>query len=150
MSIPLGVKITLRDPEDSTKLIHAQFATARSHPELKKLLERCAELDVKESAAVRRMQLADHRLWEAETEDDITAAEANLTALVAARNVVTEQMVAAARDFVEAGFRFAGADEEHASWLADRIAMEDLPELKAKCLYGAGALDFTVTSAGRN
>ena len=149
MGIPLGIKITLRDPEDPAKLIHAQFATVRSHPELKELLSRCAALDVKESAAVRRMQLADRRLWDAETEADIIAAETDLAALVAARNVVTEEMVAAARAFVEAGFVAAGATPEHASWLADRIAMEDLAELKAKCLYGAGSIDFTQASDGR-
>lgn len=149
MGIPLGIKITLRDPEDPAKLIHAQFATVRSHPELKELLSRCAALDVKESAAVRRMQLADRKLWEAETEADIAAAEAFLSQLVAARNTVTEEMVAAARAFVVAGFAAAGASDEHASWLADRVAMEDLPELKAKCLYGAGAMDFTKASDGR-
>ena len=149
MGIPLGIKITLRDPEDPAKLIHAQFATVRSHPELKELLSRCAALDVKESAAVRRMQLADRKLWEAETEADIAAAEASQSQRVEARNAVTEEMVAAARAFVEAGFVAAGASEEHASWLADRVAMEDLPELKAKCLYGAGAMDFTKASDGR-
>lgn len=144
----LGIKITLRDPEDAAKLIQAQFATVRSHPELKGLLSRCAELDVKESAAVRRMQMADRKLWDAETDEDIAVAEDALVALVAARNEVTEELVNAARAFVEAGFRLAGASEEHASWLADRVAMEDLPELKAKSLYGAGAMDFTKASAG--
>jgi hypothetical protein len=149
MGIPLGIKITIRDPEDSTKLIHAQFATARTHPELKDLLKRCAELDVKESVAVRRMQLADRRLWEVETEEEIVAAETALQERVAERNAVTEEMVAAARAFVEAGFAAAGSTPEHASWLADRIAMEDLAELKAKCLYGAGSIDFTQASDGR-
>jgi hypothetical protein len=150
MSIPLGIKITLRDPEDSAKLIHAQFATVRSHPELKDRLKRCALLDVRESVAVRRMQLADRKLWDAEDDAAIEAAEKALAAAVAVRNEVTEELIAAARDFVEAGFRAAGSTQEHASWLADRVAMEDLPELKAKCLYGAGALDFTKTSGGQS
>lgn len=148
MGIQLGIKITLRDPEDSAKIIHAQFGTVRSHPELKELLKRLAELDVKESAAVKRMQMADRKLWDAETEEEIAAAESALVVKVAERNQVTEELVAAGRAFVEGGFRAAGASEEHASWLADRVAMEDLPELKAKCLYGAGALDFTKASAG--
>ncbi len=146
MGIPLGIKVTFRDPEDSTKLIHAQFATVRSHPELRDHLTLCARLDVKESAAVRRMQLADQALWSAEAAE-VDAAEKALQIAADARNAVLGEMMQAAREFIEAGFVAAGATAEHASWLADRVAMEDLPELKAKCLYGAGAVDFTRASS---
>ena len=122
MGIPLGIKITIRDPEDSTKLIHAQFATARTHPELKDLLKRCAELDVKESVAVRRMQLATAG-WEVETEEESPPPRPPCKSGWRAERRHRRWWP---RAFVEAGFAAAGSTPEHASWLADRIAMEDL------------------------
>ena len=143
-----GIKVTLRDPDDNTKLIHAEFATARSFPVLKELLQKVARTDTAESISGRKRELAEAKLLAANTSEE---AEAAGVALHAATEEVTSASMAlfdAIREFVFKGYQLAGAPAEMAEKLADITDVENLPILKAKCLFGAGCLDFT-KAAGR-
>lgn len=138
-----GIKVTMRDPKDNTKLIHAEFATARSFPQMKELLRKIAVADNLESVAGRKRELAELRLMEAGTAEE---ADAACAALQEATDAVTEASCAlfdAIREFVLDGYKLAGAPDELAERLADATDVEYLPMLKAKCLYGAGCVDFT-------
>ena len=141
-----GIKITVKDPADETKVIHAEFATARSHPEMLQKIEAIAMADVAEAHAARLQQIAESTLLKAE---DRQAADEALEAMKDATAALQEKsnaVYAAIREFVTAGLRLAGADAEMAEVLAGAIPMDYLAELKSKCLYGAGAIDFTAGS----
>jgi hypothetical protein len=143
-----GIKVTLRDPDDNTKLIHAEFATARSFPVLRELLQKVARTDTAESISGRKRELAEAKLLAANTSEE---AEAAGVALQAATEEVTSASMTlfdAIREFVFKGYQLAGAPAEMAEKLADITDVENLPILKAKCLFGAGCLDFT-KAAGR-
>lgn len=138
-----GIKVTLRDPDNSTQLIHAEFATARSFPVMKELLQKIAKTDNLESVAGRKRELAEAKLMDASNSEE---AEAAGVALQAATEEVTSASMAlfdAIREFVFKGYQLAGAPDDLAEKLADITDVENLPILKAKCLYGAGCLDFT-------
>lgn len=138
-----GIKVTLRDPDNSTQLIHAEFATARSFPVMKELLQKIAKADNLESVAGRKRELAEAKLMDASTSEE---AEAAGVALQTATEEVTSASMAlfdAIREFVFKGYQLAGAPDDLAEKLADITDVENLPVLKAKCLYGAGCLDFT-------
>ncbi len=75
-----GIKVTLRDPDDNTKLIHAEFATARSFPVMKELLQKIAKTDNLESVAGRKRELAEAKLMDASTSEEAEAAGVALQA----------------------------------------------------------------------
>ena len=136
----LGIKVTFKDPDNPAGIINAQFATARSNPEMLKLLRDIAEKDVAESVAMQKLENAAERL---KSSTDPEAMQAELLALRNASDDATLAVVEASRLFVVTGFRLAGSSDEQAEQLADIVDMADLAVLKAKCLYGAGSLDFT-------
>ena len=138
-----GIKVKLRDPDNNTQLIHAEFATARSFPVMKELLQAIAKTDNIESVAGRKRELAEAKLMDASTSEE--AEEAGV-ALQAATEEVTSASMAlfdAIREFVFKGYQLAGAPDDLAEKLAGITDVENLPILKAKCLYGAGCVDFT-------
>ena len=136
----LGIKVTFKDPDNPAGIINAQFATARSNPEMLKLLRDIASKDVAESVAMQKLENAAERL---KNSADPEAMQAELLALRNASDDATLAVVEASRLFVVTGFRLAGSSDEQAEQLADIVDMADLAVLKAKCLYGAGSLDFT-------
>ena len=136
----LGIKVTFKDPDNPAGIINAQFATARSNPEMLKLLRAIAEADVAESVAMQKLENAAERL---KSSTDPEAMQAELLALRNASDDATLDVVEASRLFVVTGFKLAGSSDEQAEKLADIVDMADLAVLKAKCLYGAGSLDFT-------
>jgi len=138
-----GIKVTLRDPDDSTNVIRAEFATARTHPELKDKLKTIASCDTKESLLGRRRELAMGELATATTETELNEAAEALQKATDAVNDASMALFEAIRDFIVAGFQLAGATQELAEKLAGLVDVERLPELKAKCLFGAGVVDFT-------
>ena len=58
----IGLKVTFKDPENPAGVINAQFATARSHPEMLELLRDIARKDVAESVAMQKLDNAAERL----------------------------------------------------------------------------------------
>ena len=145
-----GMHVTFRDPANPAKLVHAQFATLRSHPELKQLLADCAAADVDENVKLRKLQIEYDRLTSAETVEEAEEAQARIMKARTVADEATAELVQATRRFVVAGFTLAGSTPEQAEELADLVDVEHVPDLKAKCLYGAGCLDFTRPAAGRN
>ena len=121
----IGIKVTFKDPDNPAGIINAQFATARSNPE---------------SVAMQKLENAAERL---KSSTDPEAMQAELLALRNASDDATLAVVEASRLFVVTGFKLAGSSDEQAEKLADIVDMADLAVLKAKCLYGAGSLDFT-------
>lgn len=138
-----GIKVTLRDPNDSTKLIHAEFATARSFPVLKELLQKIAKTDTLESVAGRKRELAEVKLMDASTSEDAETAGAVLQAATEEVTAASMALFDAIREFVFTGYQLAGAPDDLADKLTDITDVENLPILKAKCLFGAGCVDFT-------
>ena len=136
----LGIKVTFKDPDNPAGIINAQFATARSNPEMLKLLRDIAEKDVAESVAMQKLENAAERL---KSSTNPEAMQAELLALRNASDDATLAVLEASRRFVVTGFKLAGSTDEQAEKLADIVDMADLAVLKAKCLYGAGSLDFT-------
>lgn len=143
MNTPTGIKVTLRDPSDAAQLLHAQFATARAHPEMDALLLECARADVAEGSAVRLTALRLEALEKAATPDDISTATAALEEAVTARHQATTRLMTAIHEFLAKGFLLAGASPENADLYASLVPPERLAELKAIALFGAGSLDFT-------
>ena len=133
----IGLRIKLQDPDDPTQVINAQFATLRSNPQLGDMLKAIARMDVAESVALKELQAVAKRF----DEDNATPEE-----LEAARLKVddaTATTLEAVHAFVVAGFMFADATAERAEELASIVDIERVDELKARCVYGAGCLDFT-------
>lgn len=143
-----GIKVTLRDPDDSTNLIHAEFATARSFPAMKELLQKIAKADNLESIAGRKRELAEAKLFAASSTEEADAAGVALQETTEEVTSASMALFDAIREFVVMGYQLAGAPEEMAVKLASITDVENLPILKAKCLYGAGCVDFT-KAAGR-
>ncbi len=138
-----GIKIDYRNPEDETQLIHAQFATIRSNPEMDALMRACARADVAENAALKRLELALRKMEAATDEESLAAAEAAIQEASEKRQDASLALVAAVHTFIARGFELGGSSAETAELLASITPPERLPELKAACLFGAGALDFT-------
>ncbi len=138
-----GTRRDFKDPNDETQLLHAQFATIRTNPEMDALMRACARADVAENAALKRMELALRKMEEAKDEEALAAAEAAIQEASDKRQDASLALVAAVREFVVRGFILGGSSEESAELFADIVPPERLPELKAACLFGAGALDFT-------
>ena len=138
-----GIKVTLRDPDNSTQLIHAEFATARSFPVMRELLQKVARVDAIESTAGRKRELAEGKLFAALTGEEADAAGAALQAATEEVTAASMALFDAIREFVFTGYQLAGAPDALAEKLTDITDVENLPVLKAKCLFGAGCVDFT-------
>lgn len=143
-----GIKIDYRDPEDDTQLLHAQFATARTNPELNALMLECARKDVSENAALKRLELALRKMEAATDEASLAEAEAAVQAASDRRHEASAALVDAVHAFIVRGFELGGSSTETAELLASLTPPERLPELKSACLFGAGCLDFTQRQAG--
>jgi hypothetical protein len=74
-------------------------------------------------------------------EDNATPEELEAARLKA--DDATEQTLRQTYAFVVAGFKLAGATDERAEELASIVDIERVDELKARCVYGAGCMDFT-------
>lgn len=133
----IGLRVRLQDPDDPTQVINAQFATLRSNPQLGDMLKAIARMDVAESVALKELQKVAKRF----DEDDATQEELEAARLKA--DDATEQTLRQTNAFVVAGFKLAGATDERAEELASIVDIEKVDELKARCVYGAGCLDFT-------
>jgi hypothetical protein len=142
-----GIKIDFKNPNDNTQLIHAQFATIRSAPELDGLLRECARLDVAENRALKLMAIAYGKVDKAETAEEVDAATAELQKASEDRHAVAIKLADAVHAFVKRGFELGGSTPETAEMLADITPPERLAELKSACMFGAGALDFTKRQA---
>jgi len=138
-----GIKVKMRDPADETQVIYAEFATARSHPELKEVLRKIAVADTRESIASKKAQLINDRMEAAETADEVEAAGAELEEAVRQVGDASMALFDAIREFLCQGYKLAGANDELVEKLVSATDVEHLPQLKAKCLFGEGALDFT-------
>ena len=143
----LGIKVRLADPEDPANIINAQFATVRTHPELKQMLYDIAKLDREESVAIKAALLAAEDVDRATDRPSLEAAAAVMEEAAMAQQNASERLLEAVRRFVVQGFVLAGADQERAELLASLVPASQLAELRAICQYGAGSLDFT--QAGR-
>ena len=142
-----GIKIDYTNPEDPTQLIHAQFATIRTCPELNGLLLECARLDVAENRALKLMAIAYGKVDKAETPEEVDAATDELQKAAAERHNASIALAEAVRAFVKRGFELGGSSPETAEMLAAITPPERLAELKSACMFGAGTLDFTAKRA---
>ena len=133
----IGLRIRLQDPDDPTQVINAQFATLRSNPQLGDILKAIARMDVAESVALKELQAVAKRF----DEDGATPEELEAARLKA--DDATATTLENVHAFVVAGFMYAGATAERAEELASIVDIERVDELKARCVYGAGCLDFT-------
>ena len=133
----IGLRIKLQDPDDPTQVINAQFATLRSNPQLGDILKTIARMDVAESVALKELQAVAKRF------DEDTATPEELEAARLKADDATEQTLRQTYAFVVAGFKLAGATDERAEELASIVDIERVDELKARCVYGAGCMDFT-------
>jgi hypothetical protein len=147
MDIKLGLVIKLRDPDNPANVVKAQFATIRSCPEMEVLLRECARTQVAETAAIRKYQLALDEIDAAETPQAVDDALAKANSANEARLDAGNALLAAIHAFVVRGFVNGGADQENAERLASIVGPEDLAELKMKCQFGSGVVDFTRTGA---
>ena len=134
----IGLRVKLQDPDDPTQIINAQFATVRSNPQLKDMLTNIARLDVAESVALKCLQ----KVAESFDKNGFDNGEVLEKARLAA-DEATAKTLEAVHAFVVAGFKLAGASDERAEELASIVDIERVDELKARCVYGAGCLDFT-------
>lgn len=138
-----GIKIDYKNPDDETQLLHAQFATARTNPEMNDLMLECARKDVSENAALKRLELALEKLQAATDEETLLAAEKLVQDASDKRHAASAALVDAIHAFVVRGFELGGSSPETAELLASITPPERLQELKAACLFGSGSLDFT-------
>lgn len=145
MDAKLGLLVKLTDPENPANVIRAQFATIRSNPKMETLLRSCAKAQVAEAAAIRKYQLALDALDSAGTPEAVDAATERAQAADSARIDAGNALLDAIHAFVVQGFALAGANPELAEGLAALVGPDRLAELKMKCQFGAGALDFTRT-----
>jgi len=144
----IGIPVRLRptDPEtleESAGFETAVFATTRRCPELLKCLKAFNKLDVHEDATRAKAVLARRKLLEAETPEEIDAAEAEAVKTTDAAEDASAKLCGAVRDFLVTGFRAAGYTEEQADRYAAMVPVERLRELKQAALVGSGRLDFT-------
>lgn len=133
----IGLRVRLQDPDDPTQVINAQFATLRSNPQLGDMLKAIARMDVAESVALRTLQ----KVAKAFDEGEADGKALELARLDA--DEATSKTLEAVHAFVVEGFKLAGASDERAEELASIVDIERVDELKARCVYGAGCVDFT-------
>jgi hypothetical protein len=141
-----GIPVHLKGADESGAhvLEKAVFATARKCPELSGLIKAIARADVAETAAARRADAANSRLRDC-TPDEIDQAEAEAAAAFDRLQDASQAVFDAIRAFVVRGFTAAGYDQANAERYADLVEPGRLGELKAKCLMGAGMVDFFTT-----
>lgn len=142
-----GIKITLRDPVDDTKVYHAEFATARSFPVLKEKLKNIAMLDAHETMVARGSDIAQVAISEAKTPDALASAGEAYKVAQGLLSDAGSAMIEALFDFVVSGYELAGSPRDLAEKLADMTPIERLHELKSRCLFGGGVVDFTKGAA---
>lgn len=147
MDIRLGLKVKFTDPANPAEVVSAQFATVRGHKEMKDLLDACYDLDARETIALRRYAVAAKELDEAETPEAVDAAGILFSDADKARREVSEKLLDAVHRFVVQGFVLAGSTPENAEQLSMLVGPEQLAELRVKCAFGAGVLDFTGAAA---
>ena len=147
MDARLGLKVKFKDPENPANIISAQFATVRGHGEMKGLMEACARADVAESVELRRYSIAADRLAAAETDEELLKAADALNAANEARLKAGDAVLEAVHRFVARGFELAGATPDLAEQLSMLVGPEQLAELRVKCAFGAGVVDFTQAAA---
>lgn len=138
----IGLRIRIQDPEDPTQIVNAQFATVRSNPQLGEMLRNIAKLDVAESVALKKLQTAAKSLDDEEG-GNMRGIQKELELARLEADDATYKTLEAVHAFVVEGFKLAGANDERAEELASLIDIEKVDELKARCVYGAGCLDFT-------
>ena len=137
-----GIKIKMRDPADETQVIYAEFATARSFPILKEILQKIAVADTRESVASKKAQLINDKMEAAETVEEVEAAGKELEEATKQVSDASVLLFDAVREFLYQGYKLAGADDEFVEKLVAATDVEHLAKLKAKCLFGGGSVDF--------
>lgn len=143
MDIRLGLKVKLADPENPANVIVSQFATIRGNAAMRTFLDDCSRAEVAESVALRRCTVAQEELDNAASAGEIDRAAAALEEATAGRLAASNALIDAVHTFIVKGFELAGATPEAAETLAACVGMERLTELRVKCQFGAGVLDFT-------
>ena len=144
----IGIPVRLRptDPEtleESAGFETAVFATVRRCPALLKCFKAFNKLDVKEDSARVRTILARRKLLDAETPEDIEAAEADAITTADAHEDANAKVADTVYEFLVTGFKAAGYTEEQADRYASMVPVERIRELKQAALVGSGRLDFT-------
>ncbi len=147
MDARLGLKVRFPDPENPAGVIVSQFATIRGHGEMKRLMEECARAEVKETVELRKYAMAAQRLSDAETMEEVDAASNAMEEANESRLKAADALVEAIHQFVVRGFELAGSTPENAEALSCLVGPEQLAELRVKCSFGAGVLDFTKADA---
>lgn len=143
MDYKLGLKVKLIDPENPANVITSQFATIRGQGAMRGYLAACSKAEVAEACALRRYAVAQEALEHADTPEALEQAEEALNAANEKRLNASDALLDAVHTFVVKGFELAGAPPDTAEQLATYIDMERLTELRVKCQFGAGVLDFT-------
>lgn len=143
MDLKLGLKVKLADPGNSANVISSQFATIRGNGEMRTYLDACSKAEVAETVALRRYAIAQDALENAATPEQIDQAAAALDDANEKRIAASNALLDAVHVFIVKGFELAGATTEAAEQLASCVGMERLTELRVKCQFGAGVLDFT-------
>ena len=136
----IGLRIKIQDPDDPTQIVNAQFASIRSNPKLGDMLRDIAKLEVEESVKLKILQQVGDKFNAdpAPGGDSSSLERARMEA-----DEATQKTLDATHAFIVEGFKLAGANDERAEELASLIDLEKVTELKARCMYGAGCLDFT-------
>lgn len=145
--MPLGIKVKFVDPENPANIVNAQFATIRGHREMKDLLSECARKEVAETIALRSYAIAAQAMDKAATQEELLAAGIVYSEADEKRRKASEELVEAVEKFVVQGFLLAGSTQENAEKLASLVGPEQLGELRLKCQFGAGVVDFTKAAA---
>jgi hypothetical protein len=143
MDYKLGLKVKFIDPENPANVINSQFATVRGHGEMRNYLADCAKAEVAEAVALRRYNVAQEALDTAKTAEELNTAADALVIANDERIATGQALLDAVHTFVVKGFELAGADTVNAENLAQLVTLEQLTELRVKCQFGAGVLDFT-------
>jgi len=143
----LGLKVKFIDPENPANIINAQFATIRGHQEMRELLSECARKEVAETIALRGYSIAAQVIDKASTPEELLSAGVCFSDADEKRRKASEELIDAVSKFVVQGFVLAGSTQENAERLASLVGPEQLGELRLKCQFGAGVVDFTKAAA---
>jgi hypothetical protein len=143
-----GIPVHLKGADESGApvLEKACFATARKCPELANKLKAIHRTDLAETAAVRRAEAAKEHLEKC-LSNEIDQAEAAAIEAFDRLQDASQAVFDAIRGFCVSGFEAAGYDRATAERYAGLCEPTRLGELKAKCLMGAGMVDFFSTAS---
>ena len=133
------------EPESNFETV--VFSTVRRTPELQAHLNEATRLDIAEDGARARVILARRALLDAETPEEIDAAEATTQTAAGKLNEITADLAGTVHSFLLCGFKGAGYDDEAAERYAAMVPPERVNELKVAALLGSGRLDFTKAPA---